>query len=162
MPLRVTVDTNVVPIDDLRRETDGISIEFAAVTVTVRELEDTRRGLGLAGLEVVPETLVIGEGRWGEAALASPDSSDRLALILRIISNGSWARSRELTHGQRSQLRDALVFEAHVRDGRDILVSDDATAFINYGRREELERVFETRIFRKSEFLEFCRSMRRS
>lgn len=58
-----------------------------------------------------------------------------------------------LTSGQRRQLRDAMIFCAHVRERREIFVTNDANAFIDEGRREKLERQFNTRIMKAAEFV---------
>ena len=154
MPVRVTLDTNVLPIADLRAASTGLDLEFAVITVTSRELENTRRAEGLREIEVaIPETLIFGEGRWGEAAFASAETRDRLPAILGILSNGAWPFPEPLSSRQRNLLRDALILEAHVRDGRDVLVSNDERAFIRDGRRQAIESQFRTRVLTRMEFL---------
>lgn len=101
----------------------------------------------------VPETAVPGEWRLGEAALGGDESQPMLEIILRVIGGGSFPSQREkLTRGERRQLRDAMILEAHHRDRRDVLVTEDAKAFINDGRREALEALCKTRIMRVDEF----------
>ena len=50
-----------------------------------------------------------------------------------------------------SQLSDARILEAHVRDGRDVFVTDDEKDFIHDGRRERLEAELRTRILTRVE-----------
>lgn len=146
---RVTLDTNILPIDDLLSPARAQGFEIARVTVTDREVEGTQ--VYLAGLDTVAETAVWGESRWDEAVWASDNAS--LEEILKIISNGSFPRFRnDLTDGQRRQLRDAMIFEAHVREARDIFVSNDDRAFVRDGRREQLEAKFNTKIIGRDEF----------
>jgi len=148
---RVTLDTNMLPADDLLEAAQGRGFQFARVTVTDREVEGTQFQVHLVGLGTVAETAVWDESRWDEAVWASEDSS--LEEILQIISNGSFPRSRDsLSAGQRRQLRDAMILEAHIREGRDIFVSNDCRAFIRDGRREQLEANFKTKIMVLEEF----------
>jgi hypothetical protein len=101
----------------------------------------------------VREMAVLGEWRLGEAVLGGDESQPMLEIILRVIGGGSFPPQREnLTRGERRQLRDAMILEAHYRDRRDVLVTEDAKAFINDGRREALETLCRTRIMRVDEF----------
>jgi hypothetical protein len=107
--------------------------------------------------ESVPETIVFGESQFGAAVFGGPTTQSILELILKVIGSGSFpppGRRDQMTPVQRSQLRDAMVLEAHQRDGRDVLVTDDGKAFINHGRREFFETAFTTRIMRVDEFCE--------
>jgi uncharacterized protein (DUF1330 family) len=45
-----------------------------------------------------------------------------------------------------------MILEAHVREGRDIFVSNDHRAFIRDGRREQPEARFKTKIMVLVEF----------
>jgi len=47
-----------------------------------------------------------------------------------------------------------MVFEAHVRQRRHVLVTGDARGFVNGGRRDALERFGRTRILTPAEFRE--------
>jgi hypothetical protein len=49
-----------------------------------------------------------------------------------------------------------MIFQAHVREQRDIFVTKDTHAFIRDGRREKLEQQFNTRVMTPEEFLSFC------
>lgn len=183
--LRVTLDTNVLAPDELsgiEESTRGLPIELAYVTVSVRELEGSGISLPL-GQDVVFETGVWGESRYGECVWGGPigetfvlDESrlnegilaaddDVLESILWIISSGSFPAPRargNLTAGERRQLRDAMILEAHWRERRDILLTDDAKAFMGKdgSRRKELERLCSTRIMNASEFRAFCDTLR--
>lgn len=73
------------------------------------------------------------------------------------MSNGSFPRSgADLSDGHQRQFRDALIFESHVRDDRDVFVTNDERAFIRDGRRQRLETRFNTRIMTSAEFLHAC------
>lgn len=150
---RITLDTNVLDdeTEGLTEAAQGNGFEFARVTVTDREVEDTPYQVHLIGLGEVAETTVWGESRWGEAVWAAGESS--LERILQIISNGSFPRRRDsLGDGERRQLRDAMIFEAHIREARNIFVTKDHKAFIRDGRREKLEATFKTQIMVPEEF----------
>jgi hypothetical protein len=170
--LTVTLDTNVLDREEiaaLQRDLDR-PCEFAAVSVSVRE-----RGNVDLDLVVVPETAVWDESRWDEAVwsgpfpellvidesplgrgvLADDQAADLFEATLQIISNGSFPsteRRNTLSAGSRRQLRDAMVFEAHVRRRRHVLVTNDVRGFVNDGRREALERLGRTRILTPAEF----------
>ena len=84
---------------------------------------------------------------------------------LAAISNGSFpegeARS-QLTDPQRRQMRDAMIFCAHVREKRDIFVTDDVKAFggENTAHRQRIEALAPgTRIMTLAEFERFCRGV---
>lgn len=66
-------------------------------------------------------------------------------------------RSRDnLSKGRRRQLRDALILGAHIREGRDIFVTNDERAFIRDGRREKLHALFGVHILTHMQFLNAC------
>lgn len=164
--LLVTVDTNQLDDSRISRLTAILDLphELAYVTVTTRE-----RGRTAVRLAEIVETGVWGESRWGEAAWTRPIPEAWVAgesrageavagddahthvfeTALAIISAGSFpARGQraEMAPGQHRQLRDAMIFEAHVRARRHLLLTDDVKGFIRGGRREELERLGQTRI----------------
>jgi len=159
---------------------DGLDVELAPTTVTLRErpLEssgqrwivretavwnEARWGEAVWG-QPVYETLVLGESRLGMSALGSDESPSCFEEILRIISNGSFPKAGQrddLSAGERRQLRDAMILEAHSRDGRDVLVSDDARAYIHDGRRERLEQLCDTRIMTVVEFCAYAEALAR-
>jgi hypothetical protein len=166
--LLVTVDTNQLDfprIDRIRRSL-RVPFQLACVSVTERERGPTTL---MADLVSVPETGVWAESRWGEAVwaestpelltldespldtagLAADEHVNVLEAALRVISDGSFPPSGsrdQLSRGQRRQLRDAMIFEAHTRDRRHLLVTSDAKGFINDGRRQALEALGRTRI----------------
>ena len=77
---------------------------------------------------------------------------------LNAISNGSFppqGKREKLSPGQKRQLRDAMVFVTHVRERHDIFVTDDASGFINDGRRKYLEGRSNTKILRSEELFDF-------
>ena len=155
--IKVTLDTDVLPADDLLQAARGLDCEFAVVSVTEREVEGTRFTAHVGPFGSVHETAVFGEARFGSAVLGSQQSGEMLGEILRIISTGSFPQSRtNLSEGQLHQLRDALILEAHIREQRDIFITGDARAFIRHGKRVELRAAFGVRIFSRVEFLNAC------
>jgi hypothetical protein len=173
--LRVTVDTNVLSrdLERIRSVTRGFHVEIAPTTVTLRE-----RGDPLPNAEpVVKATGVWNESRWGDfvwgpsppvfetlildespldvGVLGDDDAASRFDAVLAIIGSGSFPRHsdrEEISPAQRRQLRDAMILEAHSRDQRDVLVSNDEKAFIRHGRRERLELLCRTKIRTVDEF----------
>jgi hypothetical protein len=179
--LRVTLDTGAVGPKRKRIEAacEGHDVDLANTTVTERELRGTKIaplskpifetgvwdesewGKFVWGGEPVREVLVIGETPLGAGVLAGDDTQSFLDRILEIIGDGSFPRSghREtLTPGQHNQFRDAMIFEAHVREKRDIFVTTDVTAFVKDGRREKLETLCSTRIMTVAEFCDYMSS----
>lgn len=149
---RVTLDTNVDPHELIRMVPHG-EFDFAAVSVTDREVEGTRYGKAFRSLKRVTESGVWGESKWGRVRWSKPGCLER---ALHIISHGSFPKVGQrdhLTDRQRRQLRDAMIFCAHVRESREIFVSDDLKAFVNQGRREMLQTEFNTTIMTRGEFL---------
>lgn len=74
-PLLVTVDTNVLDVDRfklLRDATRDRVVEFATVSVNDRE-----RGSYSVDTDVVPETALWREFRWGEVVWGLPRRSRR-------------------------------------------------------------------------------------
>lgn len=179
--LRVTFDTNAVPANEeqeqrLRSALKRRPAEIKVVSVTPRELEnssiqvkfedlpetavwdETPWGGGVWGGKPVQEVFALGESRLETGVLGGSGAGEAFEEILQIISNKSFPASgkrSQLSDGQRRQLRDAMIFEAHVRDRRDIFVSNDVKAFGRAGeqRRADLEKRFETRIMTLNEFL---------
>jgi hypothetical protein len=155
--IKVTLDTSILPAQDLIEAAKPFPCEFATVTVTHREVEGTRFEVHLQGCDSVFEMGLINEGRVGKSVVVSEMSAQRLNDILKIISNGSFPRSRErLSKNQLHQLRDALIMEAHIRSGRDVFVTKDAKAFVDYGKREALAAKFGVRIMSRDEFRRSC------
>ena len=153
---RVTLDTNILPADDLIAAVPSDGFEFGVVSVTDRELRASVALVPPSSVSRVPETLVLGESVLGGAVLGGPGDGDCLERVLRIVGDGSFPSlgQRELlTEGQRHQLRDAMILCAHVRAKRHIFVTNDERGFVRGGRREQLEHAFATRIMTRGEFL---------
>jgi hypothetical protein len=179
MPLRVTIDTNVLDKEKIARIQEaaaGLDVELAFTTVAERERPGSV--LEFVVTDQVRDTMVWGEGRWDEAVWGGPvyesailgesvvglavlggdDSASRLEGILRVVGSGSFPKPGQrdnLNRGERNQLRDAIALEAHARKGRDVFVSDDVTAFGRSGddaRRQRLEGLCQTRIVTVDEF----------
>jgi len=149
----VTLDTSALPFEELLEPLKRKGFSVAVVTVTDRELSHPNYRPELQLLTSIPETAVWDETPWGVGLYGGTDDP-RLERILEIISNRSFPKDRtNLTAPQRNQFRDALILYAHVREGRDIFVSDDLRAFINSDRRKVLEGEFGTRIMTRSEFV---------
>lgn len=175
--VRVTVDSNVLrgDLERIRQASDGVDVEIVPTTVTLREhgaLDDPRAELlpetgvydeslydsgAVYGGSPVYESLTLGESRLGMAVLAGDDSPPRLEAILAIVSDGSFPKPGQranLTHGERRQLRDAMILEAHAREGRDVFVTNDRRGFVGKDgeKRRRLEDLCRTRIRTVEEF----------
>jgi hypothetical protein len=146
----VTIDTNILSADNLVAAVPPGKFEFVVVSVTDREV-----GSGLSAFGQVVEAGVLGESLWGKAVWPDSADSDCLEQVLAIVSARSFPQRGlrgSLTAGQRRQLRDAMIFCAHVRAGRHIFVTNDKRGFIRDGRRQQLEQMFATRIMTREEF----------
>jgi hypothetical protein len=151
--VKITFDTNVLPVDDILVICSEKHWEFAVVTVTENELDGTDIRAKLEPLGLVYETGVFVESRFGKAKFGSDTTQRDMNEILSIISGGSFPNKCEnLTPGQKRQLRDSMIFHAHIRDKRDIFVTNDSRGFINNGRREKLNERFGSRIMTRDEF----------
>lgn len=180
---RVTLDTNVLPADKVLQAAEGLGFEFVLVSVSNRELAGTDIEVTLENFETVPETAVWGESKWGQALwgpvvpetfvlgesrlggglLGNDKEADVFEIALKIISNGGFTKrtGREnLTVPQQRQLRDAMILAAHIREQRDVFVTDDKKGFIDNGRREIIEKAFGTKILTQSEFIEYCQKLK--
>ena len=147
--IRVTLDTNILPVDDLIAQVSADQFEFGVVSVTERELETAPALSAPERIDRIVESMVWGEGVWGGGLWGGPSDSHCLETVLGIVSDGGFPRPNqrmELSDGQRRQLRDAIIFCAHVRTQREIFVTDDARGFVRSGRREKLQNAFDTRI----------------
>jgi len=155
MPIKITIDTNMLSADDILLICEKHGIDCRPVTVSGREVENTSWNKKIGQFTQISETMVWDESPWGKNSRWGTDSSgDDLEAILQIISNGSFPSSRQnLSDGERRQLRDAMIFFAHIREGRDVLVSNDARAFIRHGKRGRLEERFHTKIMTGEEFI---------
>jgi len=154
--ITVTLDTNILPAEDLVAHLPRDRFEFAVVSVTDREVEAAAGLTAPPSVSRLPETAVWGESVWGGALWGGASDGDCLERALVIIGDGSFPQPKRrdtLTEGQRRQLRDAMIFCAHVRAQRQIFLTDDSKGFVRSGRRERLEQGFATRIMTRTEFL---------
>jgi len=154
--MKVTLDTNILPADDLIASVPSGRFEFSIVSVTDRETKGTKYAATRANISNIPETMVLGESCLGLAVLADSTDASCLEFCLKIISDGSFPppdKRDKLTSGRLRQLRDAMIFCAHVRNGGEIFVTNDTKGFINDDRRIKLENVLYTRIMTRDEFL---------
>jgi len=154
--MKFTFDTDVLAEASVVAKVSKRKLDIAIVSVTGRESGSTRFMTTLKsidGLEIIPETMIWGESKWGESKLGSQESSERLEKILFVIASGSFPKDRSsLSERQTRQLRDAMIFQAHVKAGRDMFISNDRKAYINHGKRDKLENIFQTRVMDVSEF----------
>ncbi len=153
---RITLDTNVLPADDLLRSVPEGTCEFAVISVTEDETAGTGIAISLRSLERVPELLGYGQGPYGAHAYGGVPDKECCKTALTIISNGALSdpfNHATLTDGERRQQRDAVIMCTHVRDQRDIFVTNDVRGFIRGGRREQLQAAFRTTIMTRDEFM---------
>lgn len=153
---KVTLDSSVLPANVIREAVPADSFEFATVSVTGRESRGSSFVAELCALPEVQESAVWDESEWGRAVWGGTEDSQCLEKALNIISNGAFPKPGQrdnLSDGQRHQLRDAMILCAHVRDRRDIFVTNDTKAFVKDGRRQALEAALNTRIMTVQEFV---------
>lgn len=183
--LKVTIDTNVYPTTaEARQELAALAqrhdLDIVIVSVSKREMKDSdiqvefeeiseacvwgesprgeaRWGADRTGGKTISEAVVLGETPLGSGRLGTAPDVD-LNEVLDVISNGSFPPSgkrKELSAGQRRQLRDAMILEAHIFHRRDVFVSNDAKAYIGKAdgkRREHFERKYGVKIMTRPEF----------
>jgi hypothetical protein len=150
----VTFDSTARPDDPIVVKAMDAGLHVAFASVSLKEPRGTPDFVvKIRAHELLPELGIFDEGQFGEARFAGQPSSERLENILAIVSNrGFPTNGCQLTKGERHQLRDALILEAHSAAGRKIFVTNDSKAFITNGRRERLEALLGTRILNHSEF----------
>jgi hypothetical protein len=88
---RVTVDTNVFPIEEIERLSADRDVELFRVTVADRELEGTSITMP-STVSQTAESFVIGESRIGEGAIASEVGPLIFEQVLEVISSGSFPK----------------------------------------------------------------------
>lgn len=158
--LTVTLDTSVVNKDkseQINRVVKNLEVNIAITSVTNRE-----QMLNEGNPDVLVETAVWGESMWGGAKWAN--STDLLEAILAVSCNGSFpviGKRGKLSKTEKHQLRDAMILNTHVREGRDIFVSDDIKAIGRTGTktRTSLEELCDTKIMTSLEFIGYCESL---
>ena len=151
--MKVTLDTNILPADDLIASVLPGLFEFSIVSVTDREMGGSATQVNISN---IPETMVWDESRFDEAVWGDSESASCLEFCLKIISDGSFpppGKRDKLTRGARRQFRDAIIFCSHVREHRAIFVTNDISGFIKGARRIKLEKAFHTLIMTRDEFL---------
>ena len=142
----VTFDTTVDPDGQVVHLARAMGFNLAVVSVTNREVEGSSFEVTLKSVDEIPETGVWDESRFGDDSVWGDEvDGKRLEQILAIITSGSSPTEH--------QLRDAMIFQTHVRKSRDVFVTDDKKAFVNHGRRQLFEREFQTRILTSAEFI---------
>jgi hypothetical protein len=159
--VRATIDTNIAPLGDLEARAAALSVEVTVVTVTDRELAAHSYARSLAALPRVLETAVWDESQFDSCVFADNNEVECFENVLKIISNGSFPKPTErenLSPRQRNQLRDAIIFFAHVRSRSQIFVTLDAKGFVRAGRKQKLESIYKTQIMTREEFMNYLAS----
>lgn len=155
-PIVVTLDTDVFPLgESLRALISDAGIDVRVSSVSVREHPTDAETAAQAR---TIETAVWGESVFDGSVFGGPDDAACFERVLNVVSNGSFpavGRRERMSDGAKHQLRDAMIFSGHVRSGANIFVTNDAKGFIDHGRRELLQKEFNTRIMKKVEFQKF-------
>ena len=154
---KITLDANILDTDKFELIEKAQRLKFDVALTTVTERERQRPDL-IKNIKIIPEILVTDEGPLNVGALGSDDDAKNFENLLRTISNGSFpakGKRDNLTSGEKKQLRDAIAFTSHVRDARDIFVTDDRKGFINDGRRKYIETTYPTKVMTTSEFRDY-------
>jgi hypothetical protein len=165
--LKITLDTNTIRPErvsaSICKIRDGVDV--ATTTTVAREIGSVYDPW-LHQLQVVPEFWVMGESPMGVAVLAREAERDLFEAVLDAITNDSFpgrGNRTTLTHGQRNQLRDAVIFCTHVRERRDIFVTNDKKAFGTEGSEQRQRMIAlapQTKIMTLDEFEHFCGTQR--
>lgn len=116
IPLKITVDKNV-DLKKLRKLEQQGKIEIIEVKIENTTNKVNNKVLPLA---------VLGHTRLGEMLLADNNSFyDHIVKIIGV-----------------DKVRDAIILDAHIRSKNDYFVTNDKDTFINYCKRERLEKSF--------------------
>lgn len=170
--IKVTVDTNILNPDKMLRLEQaiaGLPIELASITVTDRERGEIWWGDATEALwdqrQRVSEVWVLGESPLGVGLIGSESDDELYETLLKIVSNGAFPKRgqrAQLLKGEQTQKRDVMILLAHTRAARDILVSEDCTAFGKQGQalRTNLQAACSTRIMTVGEFVAYCDGLR--
>jgi len=160
----VTLDTNVFPAEGLINRAKRAGMIVGVISVSRREVEGSSLEDEVGALECTLETAVWGESRWGHALWGGSGDNERLENMLALVSNGSFpprGQRENLSNGQRRQLRDAMILFAHIREGRDLLVTNDKAAFIVDSRRAAIETAYKIKIMTANEFETYLDNLER-
>ncbi len=155
--MRVTLDTSALGDLGLRRLADALGWDIRVTSVSQRETEGSGFQSDCLGYRQIAEAVVWDDSSWDNGVWPSSGDANCLEAVLAVIGSGSFpgkSKRVDLSRGHRHQLRDALAFCAHVREGRDIFVTCDTKAFVTGGRRGTLEGVFSTRILTPPECID--------
>jgi len=161
--LSVTLDTGTLRLTDALEVLGGLEADIAFTSVTGREVEGTAWADKVKQLNLIRETGVWGESRWGEALLGGDADATRYERLLALLSGGGFPKPGQrdnLTEGQKHLQRDAMILATHSREGRDIFVSNDTKAIGHAGEklREQLLAEFGIRAMTLVEFTTYCAS----
>ncbi len=135
--IKVTLDTNIANDNDLVREGQKAGLEVLHTSVTDRELMGSSINPASADSPPILETVVLNESLLGQAVLGGPNEQGIFESLLKIISNGSFPSGpnrSNLSDGQKRQLRDAMILSTHIRESRDIFVTNDAHLIPNHNK----------------------------
>jgi hypothetical protein len=160
-PLKITLDTNTLPVDRALQALGRIPADVVVTSVTAREVQGTKWEPELSCLQVVPETWVMGESPMGLGVLGNQADAGLFEKTLGTITNGSFPKPGKrgnLTPSQKRQMHDAMIFCTHVREGRDVFVTNDKTAFGEDGsvQRRRVVELAPTQVMTLEEFERFC------
>ena len=166
--LKITLDTNTFRMDRVSPAILKIrgGADVVVTTTTAREIGSVYDP-SLSQVQVKPELFVLDESRLATGVLVSAPDATLFERVIDAISNGSFpkpGRRATLTPGEQDQRRDAMIFCTHVREGRDIFVTDDVKAFGEEGspQRQRVSALApQTKIMTPTEFERFCGARRR-
>ena len=156
--MKITLDATVLDTDKKEITTTARSLGHDVGVITATARERKRKDI-TDNLENISEILVLDESPLCVGALASDDDANIFEDVLCVVSHGAFSKkgSRDnLSKGEKHQLRDALAFASHVREGRDVFVTDDRKGFIRHGRRDILQSKYKTTIMTTREFQDLC------
>src|SRR5262249_11990696 len=121
--LKITLDTNSVRLDEVGAAVHKIrGGGDSAITTTLPPENRPPHHPSLPETHILFLVWVMGASPMGVTALAQEADRDLFEATLAAITNGSFPKpgSRSaLTQGERRQLRDAIIFCTHVREGRE-------------------------------------------
>ena len=110
---KVTLDTGVLPAEDLVHASQRFNCEFVVVTVTTRELAGTPYEVHLVPYSAIPETAVWSESRW--------DHATSVALRTRIPACCCQIKKRDATLSEKqrkNRLRTLIVDSPSIENER--------------------------------------------